>query len=109
MTQRRDSDANRNQGQSGQQQGKQSGPEQEQYENLAEKGGEQALRTPGSASNVAVHFKGVDFPATKRDLLRHAEQNDAPDEVRTMIERLPDNQQFGSMADVMAAWGREKQ
>lgn len=74
---------------------------------LAERGGQEALRTPGSASNLAVHFKGVDFPATKQELLRHCEQTGAPEEVRKMVQGLPENQRFGSMADVMAAWGRE--
>ena len=106
MTQRRDNEANRGQGQSSQQPG---GQNEEQYSSLAEKGGEHALRTPGSASNLAVHFKGVDFPATKQDLLQHAQQTNAPDDVRNMIQALPDNQRFGSMADVMAAWGRENQ
>lgn len=81
--------------------------EYESEESLAEKGGEKALHTPGSASNIAVHFKGVDFPVTRQDLMRHCEQTGAPDEVRKMVERLPENQRFGSMADVMAAWGRE--
>ncbi len=75
-------------------------------ENLAEKGGEQAARRPGSASNLAVHFKGVSFPASRQELLRHCQQNNAPQEIQSVINNLPD-QQFNSMADVMAAWGRE--
>ena len=60
------------------------------------------------AIQFAMHFKGMDFPATKQDLMRHAEQTNAPGEVRQMLQRLPDNQRFGSMADLMAAWGKEK-
>ncbi len=84
------------------------GREGEEFGGLAQKGGQHAAQTPGSASNLAVHFKGIDFPATKQDLLRHIEQSKAPDEVRQMVQALPENQRFGSMADVMAAWGREK-
>ncbi len=71
-----------------------------------QQGGEHALRTPGSASNLAVHFKGMDFPANKADLLRHAQQNNAPQDVQNMINSLPERQ-YNSMADVMAAWGKE--
>lgn len=82
--------------------------EPQEYSGLAQKGGQHAAQTPGSASNLAIHFRGVDFPATKQDLLRHIEQTNAPAEVRQMVQGLPEGQRFGSMADVMAAWGRER-
>ncbi|MCX6022242.1 MAG: DUF2795 domain-containing protein [Chloroflexi bacterium] len=99
MTQKRDSDKERAD------QSKQGGTEE--YTGLAQKGGQHAAQTPGSASNLAMHFKGVDFPATKQDLLKHVEQSNAPDQVRQMLEGLPEGERFGSMADLMAAWGRE--
>ncbi len=72
-------------------------------ENLAEK----SARTPGSASNLATYMKGIDMPCSKNDLLRHAEQNGAPDEVRRYLANMPDRQ-YRSMADVMVEFGKEK-
>ena len=92
MTQRRESEQGRG----------------ESTENLAQKGGERAAQTPGSASNLAQYFRGMDFPATKQDLLRHVQQNNAPGEVRQIVQALPENQRYTSMADLMAAWGQER-
>lgn len=72
-----------------------------------EAGGEASARTPGSAANLATYLKGIDLPCSKDDLLRHAEQNGAPDEVRSTIQNMPD-QQFETMPDVMKAFGEVK-
>ena len=49
-------------------------------------------------------LKGADYPASKADLLKRAQQNGADDQVRATLEQLPD-QQFDSPADVSKAVG----
>lgn len=58
-----------------------------------------------SPANVTHFLKGIDFPAKRADLLRHARQNNAEQEVLQEIEQMPD-QEYGSMADVMKGFGK---
>ncbi|MBI3911582.1 MAG: DUF2795 domain-containing protein [Armatimonadetes bacterium] len=58
-----------------------------------------------SLANVANFLHGIDFPASRRDLVDCAEQNGAPEEVLNVLGQLPD-QQYRSMADVMKAYGQ---
>lgn len=53
-----------------------------------------------SPSNIAHYLKGIDFPATKEELIEYAEDNDAPDEVLDVLEYFPD-ETYHSMAEVM--------
>jgi hypothetical protein len=50
-------------------------------------------------------LKGIDYPATKDDILRTAEKQGADDNVRQTIERLP-NQKFNSPNDISEAVGK---
>lgn len=50
------------------------------------------------------HLKGVEYPATKDDLISNAERNDAPDEVIEMLQAL-DGEQFDGPDHVMEALG----
>ncbi|WP_428486847.1 DUF2795 domain-containing protein [Rhodopila sp.] len=58
-----------------------------------------------SPVNITHFLKGIDFPAKRDDLLRHARQNHAEQEVLREIEQMP-NQDYGSMADVMKGFGK---
>ena len=49
-------------------------------------------------------LKGVDYPVSKQDLLKHLEQQGAAEQVRSTLEQLPD-QQFQTPADVSKAVG----
>ena len=49
-------------------------------------------------------LKGVDYPASKSDLLKNAEREGADEDVRTTLERLPDKE-YESPADVSQALG----
>ena len=51
------------------------------------------------------YLAGVDYPATRDDLLDCAEENDAPDDVVAILEELPDDLEFASPADVMRHFG----
>lgn len=58
-----------------------------------------------SPANVANFLEGIDFPATRDDLVNHAEDNNAPMEVIHVLEDLPD-QTYNNMADVMSGVGQ---
>lgn len=58
-----------------------------------------------SPISLQKHLKGTNYPASKDDLVRRAQTNNAPDEVLVMIRHLP-SQSFGSPADVMRAFGK---
>ena len=47
---------------------------------------------------------GLDYPASKEDLMKRAEQEDADQEVRSTLEQLPD-QNYETPADVSKAIG----
>ena len=59
----------------------------------------------GSPANVAQYLSGIDFPCQKDDLIEHAEQNGAEDEVLEMLRNLPEGE-YHTMADVMKGYGR---
>ena len=48
---------------------------------------------------------GLDYPASKEDLMNRAEQEDADQEVRSILEQLPD-QNYETPADVSKAVGK---
>ncbi|GAA5514100.1 hypothetical protein Dcar01_02852 [Deinococcus carri] len=50
------------------------------------------------------HLKGVDYPASKQDLLDAAGKNGADDEVRAALDALPD-EEYQTPADVSQALG----
>jgi predicted secreted protein len=58
-----------------------------------------------SPANITHFLDGLDFPATKDELIDHAEDNNAPQEVLDVLEQLPD-QEYSSMADVMSGVGQ---
>jgi len=53
-----------------------------------------------SPSNIAHYLKGIDFPATKQDMIDYADDNNAPEEIIDIIDNLPDIE-FHSMTEVM--------
>ncbi len=59
-------------------------------------------------ANVMEHLKGIEFPASKNDLVEHAREGKGPDtdEVVNALEKLPDRQ-YNSPADVMHEVGEE--
>ena len=62
-------------------------------------------QTSGSSPiNVTHYLKGIDFPASKSDLLEQAKKNNAEDDVLDMIESMPEDD-YGDMSEVMHAYG----
>ncbi|MFC0669479.1 DUF2795 domain-containing protein [Azotobacter chroococcum] len=61
-----------------------------------------------SPANVAYYLKGIDFPASRDQILKHAEGNGAESAVIDKINQLPDVN-YEDMADVMKGYGEEFQ
>ena len=59
-----------------------------------------------SPANVATYLKGIDFPAKKQDLIKHARQNKAEQAVMDELNKMPD-MEYKNMADVMKGFGQE--
>nr|WP_298174019.1 DUF2795 domain-containing protein [uncultured Pseudomonas sp.] len=57
-----------------------------------------------SPSNIAHHLKGIDFPASREQLLECARKNNADQDVQQTIEQMPDTR-YGDMAEVMKGYG----
>lgn len=62
--------------------------------------------TGASPANLTKHLKGIDFPASKQDLVKHAQQLHAEKIVIDEIKKMPE-QQYSNMADVMKSFEPE--
>lgn len=60
-----------------------------------------------SVIDITKSLKGVDFPAEKEDLIEYARDNGADEDVIHMMEEMPE-EEYGSMSDVMSAFGEAK-
>lgn len=61
-----------------------------------------------SPANVQRYLAGVSYPASRDDLIEHARQNGAPQEIMKLVEGMPD-QEFGGPQDVQKAYGEAEQ
>ncbi len=66
-------------------------------------------RAPAKVNPIQVQkfLGGVDYPASKEDLVQAAEQHGADENVRAMLEQLPD-EEYETPADVSQAMGQLK-
>jgi hypothetical protein len=49
------------------------------------------------------HLKGVDYPASKQELIKHAKSQGADQEMCSILEQLPDQEEFETPAAVNKA------
>lgn len=61
--------------------------------------------TGHSPANVTKNLKGIDFPAEKKDLVKHAQHMKADKVVIDEIQKMEDRE-YGNMADVMKSFGK---
>lgn len=61
--------------------------------------------TGHSPANVTKHLKGIEFPAEKQDLVKHAQHLKAEKVVLDEIQKMEDRE-YGNMADVMKSFGK---
>lgn len=53
-----------------------------------------------SVSSIYSFMKDIDFPATKQDIIDHAEESNVSQDIIDRLEQLPDKQ-YNSIADVV--------
>ena len=56
-----------------------------------------------ASANLSHHLIGMDFPASKADLLRRARIRGAGQDALEVLESLPEDARFESLADVVEA------
>jgi hypothetical protein len=56
-------------------------------------------------ADIARRLRGVVFPATKEDLIRHARDNRAGEDVIRILEELEDRE-YARLADVMKSYSK---
>ncbi|WP_348757263.1 DUF2795 domain-containing protein [Candidatus Methylocalor cossyra] len=61
-------------------------------------------RASVSPAEIQKHLKGMDYPARKPDLIKHAKGQGADENVVAILQELPD-QEFHTAADVSKAIG----
>lgn len=58
-----------------------------------------------STATIAQSLSGIDFPASKQDLVEHAKKNSADQEILEALQQMPDSQ-YSNMADVFKGVGQ---
>jgi len=61
-----------------------------------------------SPANITKNLKGISFPASKHELISHAQQKHADKEVISQLQNF-EERQYASMAEVMKSYGKEHQ
>lgn len=59
-----------------------------------------------SVTNVTKHLQGIDFPASKQDLIEHARKKGVDDSVLSLFDDM-DDREYNSMKDVMTEYGKK--
>ncbi|MCC5637512.1 DUF2795 domain-containing protein [Nostoc sp. CHAB 5844] len=54
---------------------------------------------------IQKHLKGIDYPASKEELVKHAQKQGADRKVLSLLEQLPDDEEFENPTDVNKAIG----
>ena len=63
------------------------------------------MATPDNPIEVQSYLDGIDYPVRREDLVRHAEERGAPEDVLTALRRVRD-EKFDDPTDVSEAIGR---
>jgi hypothetical protein len=69
-----------------------------------DRAGDRSAETGVAPKEVQKALGGIDYPARKDDLVARARENDAPREVRSIVERFPERE-YGGPQEVMKAFG----
>ena len=67
----------------------------------------QSISQSISPAIIQKFLGGIDYPASKQDLINHAKKSNADESVLGILNKIPD-QQFNSPADVSKAIGMVK-
>jgi hypothetical protein len=58
-----------------------------------------------SAIDISRSLSGIDFPANKRDLVNHAREKNANQEILDVLQQMPERE-YDNMADVEHEFGQ---
>ncbi|MEA5619198.1 DUF2795 domain-containing protein [Cronbergia sp. UHCC 0137] len=61
--------------------------------------------TKANPVEVQKHLKGVDYPAEKQELIKHAQQQGADKQVLSLLEQLPEGEEYGDPTELNKAIG----
>ncbi|WP_414551169.1 DUF2795 domain-containing protein [Anabaena sp. CCY 0017] len=62
--------------------------------------------TKANPVEIQKHLKGFDYPAGKSDLIKHAKQQGADQDVISILEQLPENEEYETPTDLNKAIGK---
>jgi hypothetical protein len=62
----------------------------------------------GPMGDMGRYLEGLSYPQNRQGIQRHLEQRNAPQEIRQIIQNLPDHQ-YTNMAEVMRAMNEGQQ
>lgn len=54
---------------------------------------------------IQKHLKGVDYPANKQELIQHAQKQGADQKVISLLEQLPEEEEYENPTDLNKAIG----
>ncbi|HLO88470.1 MAG TPA: DUF2795 domain-containing protein [Nostocaceae cyanobacterium] len=54
---------------------------------------------------IQKHLKGVDYPAGRDTLIQHAKKQGADKEILSLLEQLPEDEEYDNPADLNKALG----
>ncbi len=54
---------------------------------------------------IQKHLKGVDYPASKQDLIQQAQRQGADEKVISLLEQLPEDEEYENPTDLNKAIG----
>ncbi|WGV24668.1 DUF2795 domain-containing protein [Halotia branconii] len=54
---------------------------------------------------IQKHLKGVDYPADRKELIKHAKKQGADQKVISLLEQLPEDEKYKNPADLNKALG----
>jgi hypothetical protein len=54
---------------------------------------------------IQKHLKGVDYPASKQELIQHAQKQGADQKIISLLEQLPENEEYNNPTGVNKAIG----
>ncbi|WP_017652425.1 DUF2795 domain-containing protein [Fortiea contorta] len=54
---------------------------------------------------IQKHLKGVDYPADKQKLIEHARQHNADQDLLSILEQLPEDEEYNTPTDLNKAIG----
>lgn len=61
--------------------------------------------TKANPVEIQKHLKGVDYPANKQELIKHAQNQGADRDLLSVLEQLPEKEEYQTPTDLNKAIG----